>query len=318
MSKDISQKRLEEYNDLFVDIFNNIIFGGKQVLEEEGLSKVPTESYIRGSDGKMHENRRDIHKSYKGKNVYRLVCGIENQSQTDNTMPERVMGYEYAAYESQIQEIIEQNKKQKKPAFAKRIHGRQKLVPVITGVLYFGNKKWDGPMCLHDMLQFPDEEEDIIKPMVANYHMNLIQVSRLSAEVRGRMTSDFRLIADYLACRRSAKKLVKFMKDNKYVIKHPEAFLDLMSEISGDNKYKIIKENILEEEREGMTMCVIADKLVNQGIQQGIQQGVLATLCFLVNTGVMKREDAARTLKVSVEELDKELQKCNVAFPYGV
>ena len=63
------------------------------------------------------------------------------------------------------------------------------------------------------------------------------------------------------------------MKDNKYVIKHPEAFLDLMSEISGDKKYKIIKENILEEEREGITMCVIADKLVNQGIQQGIQQG---------------------------------------------
>ena len=27
------------------------------------------------------------------------------------------------------------------------------------------------------------------------------------------------------------------MKDNKYVIKHPEAFLDLMSEISGDKKY---------------------------------------------------------------------------------
>lgn len=169
-------------------------------------------------------------------------------------------------------------------------------------------------MCLHDMLQFPDANEDIIRPLVANYPMNLIQVSRLSAEVRGRLTSDFRLIADYLSCRRSAKKLVKFMKDNKYVIKHPEAFLDLMSEISGDKKYKIIKENILEEEREGITMCVIADKLVNQGIQQG----VLATLCFLVNTGVMKREDAARTLKVSVEELDKELQKCNVAFHYGV
>ena len=35
MSKDISQKRLEEYNDVFIDIFNNIIFGGKQVLRSQ-------------------------------------------------------------------------------------------------------------------------------------------------------------------------------------------------------------------------------------------------------------------------------------------
>jgi len=30
MQKDIKEKKLEEHNDVFVDIFNNLLFEGKQ------------------------------------------------------------------------------------------------------------------------------------------------------------------------------------------------------------------------------------------------------------------------------------------------
>lgn len=102
MSKDVTEKRLEEFDDVFVDIFNNLLFAGEEILHEEDLISLPTESYVRKSDGKIHQNNRDVRKADKQNNVYRLVCGLENQTGQDNTMPERVMGYDYAAYEAQI------------------------------------------------------------------------------------------------------------------------------------------------------------------------------------------------------------------------
>ena len=35
MSKDISEKRLEEYEDVFADIFNNLVASGKKIVEED-------------------------------------------------------------------------------------------------------------------------------------------------------------------------------------------------------------------------------------------------------------------------------------------
>ena len=35
MSKDVTEKRLEEFDDVFVDIFNNLLFAGEEILHEE-------------------------------------------------------------------------------------------------------------------------------------------------------------------------------------------------------------------------------------------------------------------------------------------
>ncbi|MBR6647592.1 MAG: transposase, partial [Clostridia bacterium] len=62
MSKDIAEKRLEWHNDVFVDIFNNVLFEGTEVLKEENLTSIPTQSYVRAADGTVRENDRDIRK----------------------------------------------------------------------------------------------------------------------------------------------------------------------------------------------------------------------------------------------------------------
>ena len=48
---------------------------------------------------------------------YRLICGIENQQATDNTMPVRSMGYDYASYEEQIRQLQAQNRADNNPAY---------------------------------------------------------------------------------------------------------------------------------------------------------------------------------------------------------
>ncbi|MBE5869189.1 MAG: hypothetical protein E7293_09625 [Lachnospiraceae bacterium] len=106
MQKDIAAKRLEEHNDVFADIFNNLIFSGQKVLEEGTLISLPTEAFTRMERGRLRQGNRDVCKADKEQNVYRLICGIENQECRDNTMPERIMGYDFAAYEKQIQDKI--------------------------------------------------------------------------------------------------------------------------------------------------------------------------------------------------------------------
>ena len=63
MQKDIKEKRLEEHNDVFADIFNNLLFEGKTILKKEDLTTLPTESYVRAVDGKLHEEHRDVRKA---------------------------------------------------------------------------------------------------------------------------------------------------------------------------------------------------------------------------------------------------------------
>ena len=274
MEKDIVEKRLEDYNDVFADIFNNLVFQGERVLEEECLVPLPTEAFTRQIGGDLRQGNRDVRKADGHYGNYRLICSTENQTAYDNTMPQRVMGYEYAGYEEQIGALIEENRKNNNPAYSKRIHDEQKLAPIVTAVLYWGSSKWQGPLCLHDMLNIPSDKKDIIKPYVANYPMNLIDLSNVPKEVRERMTSDFRLLLDYMACKNNPEEMKAFMSDKERVIRHPEEFLDAMSEVASDGRYKIIREQMREradngEKEENVTMWKIEDEIENRGIQNG-------------------------------------------------
>ena len=47
-----------------------------------------------------------------------------------------------------------------------------KFLSVVTVVIYYGEKAWDGAKDLHGVLNIPDE----IKPFVGNYPMHLVEV----------------------------------------------------------------------------------------------------------------------------------------------
>lgn len=47
-----------------------------------------------------------------------------------------------------------------------------RLHPVISLCVYYGESLWDGPRCLMDMLEVPDE----IRSIVSDYRMNLSEL----------------------------------------------------------------------------------------------------------------------------------------------
>ena len=53
--KDITEKLLEDYNDVFADIINGLIFKGEQRILPESLENAKVHSQYKAEDGKVHE-----------------------------------------------------------------------------------------------------------------------------------------------------------------------------------------------------------------------------------------------------------------------
>lgn len=88
--------------DVFADIINVLLFGGKTVVGEEELEDVMAKSQYKSDRGKLHESERGISKYWKKENIRLSIFGLENQTVYDKYMPLRVMAYDGQSYRSQL------------------------------------------------------------------------------------------------------------------------------------------------------------------------------------------------------------------------
>ena len=59
--KDITEKTLEAYDDVFADIINGLLFRGEPIVKEEALIDAQSFSMYK-ADGEMHGQDRDVSK----------------------------------------------------------------------------------------------------------------------------------------------------------------------------------------------------------------------------------------------------------------
>ena len=244
--KDLSEKILVAYDDVFADIVNVLMFNGQKKIQPEELEDRGTKDFYK-EKGMLHEMERDVVKRWK-KGEVRFACiGIENQTAADPDMALRVIGYDGAAYRAQL---LEQKKSQER-------------YPVVTIVLYFGyDKKWDKPLHLLEKLTVPEGFD----PYVSDYKVNLFQVAYLSDEQVEMFQSDFRVVADYFVQKR---------KNNGYIpakeeIKHVEAVLQLLSIMEHDDRFMEVFYR--KDGRNIKSMCDVLDAAEQRGIAKIVRK----------------------------------------------
>lgn len=66
-AKDISEKILLDYNDVFADVINVCAFDGNEIIKANDLQNRSVHSEYKAEDGKIHEEERDIAKYWKRK-----------------------------------------------------------------------------------------------------------------------------------------------------------------------------------------------------------------------------------------------------------
>ena len=208
--KDTAEKVLEDYNDVFADIVNVLLFEGKELMKEEELSNAKDKSQYK-AENRLHEQERDVSKFWSRGEVRIALCGLENQTLIDKDMPFRVIGYDGSAYRSQLTE------------------GKKRRYPVVTMVLYFGLKPWEGKRSLYECLEIPEE----IRPYVSDYRINVFEIAYLEEEQVKRFKSDFRFVADYFVQIRKNRDY----KPSRETIRHVDELLKLMTVLTEDERF---------------------------------------------------------------------------------
>lgn len=276
--KDITQKTLERYNDVFADIINVLLFNGENVVLEDSLIDALPMSTLK-MEGKIKSQYRDIAKYWNNSKINVSMFGLENQSKPEKFMPFRVFGYDGAEY-------VRQSKKENK---------KDAKYPVITLVLYFGyDERWNQPKSLFELLDIDEK----IKPYVNDFKMNLFEIAYLERKMIDKFSSDFWILADYLYQMRVNNDYVAC----ETVIKHVDELLMLMSAMTKDDRFE---ETINELSRkESVTMCEVLDKVE----ARGRKEGVISVLISLVKDGILSVSEAAIRADMSEESFKKYLE----------
>jgi len=245
--KDITEKILESYNDVFADIVNVLLFGGEEVIKEDELEDRKVRSAYK-ADGKYREIERDVAKLWHSGEIKIACIGLENQSVADADMPLRVIAYDGAEYRAQLDV---------KP---------KKKYPVVTLVLYFGYEEhWHSPLSLSGCFKVPEK----LRPFVNDYRINLFEIAYLNEDTVDLFKSDFKAVADYFV---QMRKNSIYTGSDKELL-HVKETLAMMSAITGDDKFeKLCNENGLRE-GEVRTMTSALDYYENRGRTEGISIG---------------------------------------------
>ena len=284
--KDITQKMLERHNDVFSDIVNVLLFGGKKVVAEETLFDSVTDSVLK-IDKRVRIQDRDVAKYWKDSQINIALFGLENQTTPNKLMPFRVISYDGTEYGKQSRtENIDKKK-----------------YPVISLVLYLGfEQKWLYPK---NLLGIIDVDEKL-KPYVNDYKINLFEIAYLDREIIDSFKSDFWILADYLYQMRVNRNYVA----DKKSIGHIEELLMLMSAMTGDKRF----EEIIDEAntKEVVNMCEVLDIVEARGIEKG------ADIISRLNTILAKEGDLDKIIKANTDKKYRNelLKKYNLLRDY--
>ena len=208
--KDTETKRYISNPDIFADAFNYLLYNGKQVITPSSLKPVDTTEiavpYGNGAKTpiqKYRDNMKIWAAMYDGKAVY-VLLGSENQSNIHYAMPVKDMLYDGINYAAQVDAARASYKgfqfdengvriTYTSDEFLSGFHKNDKLIPVITAVIYFGAEEWDAPMSIHEML----DVDPALLPFIPDYRINLIapasidEVDFTSREHEGKFHTGF-------------------------------------------------------------------------------------------------------------------------------
>ena len=234
--KDALEKNFFAYDKIFAQFWNSLVLrDAPYPISPDDLMDAPTE-FVSVIQGEPITRVRDILKYYRGTTKLGIaLMGLENQTYPDPLMPIRIMGYDWMAYDKQV----------------KSQSSQQKIVPVVTIVIYFGHtRRWHMPMALSQCVEVPEP----FKSCFSDYSINVIEFAWLTDEEIEALSGDLKMLALGLRCFRQRN----LEHSPNGVIERPSALLSLLGEITGEPTFEKLREQY--QEAEEVHMCEIFDE----------------------------------------------------------
>ena len=153
------------------------------------------------------------------------------------------------------------------PAFFRE----DRIVPVITLILYFGEEEWDRPVRLHDMLAFP-EKDSTIRSLVPDYPIHVISVRQNGSAGMdiSLLHTELRQVFGFLQYQEDKEGLKRYVEENRAVFSHLSSNAALFLAASA-HETRLLKG--LNREEEHYDMCRALDEWYADGVSEGEKIG---------------------------------------------
>ncbi|MCM1268737.1 MAG: Rpn family recombination-promoting nuclease/putative transposase [Bacteroidales bacterium] len=311
---DIVTKEYMKNPVIFADAFNQFLYHGEQKIDPACLSELDTTEIVipYGDDGVgvPEQKYRDVLKLLSamtdGKTTY-CVMGIENQTKIHYALPVKNGVYDFLQLSHQVSEAIKSHKqavkekksverraKQAKPTDGEFLSGfwkSDRLLPVITLVIYFGSESWDAPLSLKEMYA---EVDGVILAHAPDYHVNLIAPREMPDEKIDEFQSNLREVMLYIKYSKEKTKLDEIIEnDSKFQSMERQA-AELINVVTGSKlKYPDGKGSV--------NMCLAIQQMREESELRGELKGE-------VKGAILMCKDLGVSLADTIKRIEEKFQ----------
>jgi len=298
----------------FAELMNSVLYHGEKIILPENLAPMEREypSLFGNADRRRDVFMKDVE--------YRILYSLELETESDYSMPERVMVYDACEYERQIRKLAglhEEERQKEEPDGASvkehsaecveghtrhgyrerksRLRAEDVLMPVVTVVLYLGTDHWEGRERLSELFRVPGRVQKMSGLRIPEYDFHLAEADYLRAE---NFETDLREFFQAMQCRKEKKKLNELCHSERFRSLSPEALQAIAVHID--------RKRLMPKVKEGAAMCQAFDELMEdmrmEGIREGERKGRLSIIRQMLAEG-MDESLIRRIVRCSEEEL---------------
>ena len=301
--KDTVTTKYMRQNEIFADAFNYFIYGGEPVIHPESLKELDTREIDvpyggeKGA-GQPVQKTRDVIKSViamMDKSTAYLLLAIENQSNIHYAMPIKNMVYDALQYAKQVEEAIASHRStgdyrgassdEYLSGFMKEDH----LLPVVTLVVYFDSKEWDGPLSIHEMFSGQDAR---VLALVPDYKVNLIAPAAIEDEDFGKFQSSLKEVLSFIKYARDKDELKRVLDADESFRHLGRAEVDVLNACVGA---KIA----VKQGEEAIDVCLAIEQMKEEAAQETRISTLLKAVKNLMDNLGWTSEQALNALGVS-------------------
>lgn len=270
--KDVALARYFGDENRYADLINVFVYRGREVVKAKDIRDRDASVAGKGKNGNFKKCRDLVRKVVMGTDV--VLVGLENQDEVHYAMPIRIMLEDAAGYDEQLRSIQRIHRRQKDlrgAEYVGRFAKADRVSPVVTIVLYYGSRPWDGATQLRQLLD-QSRQPDELNALVNDYKIHVLEVRRF--EDSWRFKTDLREVFGFI--RRSGDKEA----ERQFALDHEKAFqaveedaYDVITALTSSRELEQIKEKYRSEGGK-INMCEAIRGMIEDGRIEGIREGI--------------------------------------------
>lgn len=280
-SKDIGLKSYLQDAARYADLWNGGVFKGKQIVRAEELQEI-TPIRLKSDGDTMLERAGDLVMKQNHDGQRFAILALENQEKIDYGMPVRVLVQEALEYDKQMKAVRHKNEqaykayceaKEKKEIdavyksdgeYLYKVRKDDRLFPVVTLVVYWGEEEWKGAKSLHDMIDFGNTQTGKeLRKLIPEYPLHFLDLSNFKHFEY--FKTELRPLLELFQRRNSKEEFAGYIRQNTESSNMDEESWKLLGQLIHSKNIKglIQKREQKKEEKENMSNAL--DDLIAEG-----------------------------------------------------